>query len=1227
MLNVDLSDYDESLADLTPPLGDIEKDCQEFGFDDDIIEVDKQLTSKRKKTEDFDEEFTPFLNCCNALNNLEGRQVPTRLQGSYFEHGFLSRLLQNESKKEDFFQKPIVKLFDYQFITASALFEQRQKLFYFLRQKIFEFENHASEQGLSSFMSGDNYWFYLNIRKQCCSFLLYVNEFIHRNLPSYVTSTETNELHQESWNFPSCLRKDVNNLWSGFIGPVSNLQNSSFLKFDGVNASGRSPAAQLLHLHLELRWGLIDILWQLYSAQNYDERCFDQLVEIEENVSALLKDLLHIATHIKRGSMPTSLLNTTPFLCACVMELWVIAIHFLDFLSTNHEVKSFWSALTMILNEEVLQREKDHEKKSSPDGSAINCKSPKAFCWWILVHVAPLYWYNVKGEYILREKAVVPGNWILVLDLLRLSFLAKDQQKVPEDLSRCYLSCCLQISQHWQPNNDVVLLLWDYFHKKMNEMFYAPNQKLQIGAYLRDTPPNEWLEQVLSRCNNPVMCSDNDTSFELFLKILALHLKKLKYTKTLQGWKQLKGRFYSRFHKKRMEELSEQGIMNFFDLFLTLACVGELQDVSNKMLSFLELLDFNSLKCEKKKCVWKGYFVLLFLYQSKEADAEGIVPKLADKFTDICRSYKDVCGQHNVTAKTLWSLISIFLENAQEPLEYRSDYNMIGEGFAILLPICNDKELQTLVNFIQATLSIISNKLQEGTKSTCAVLAQSLWDYVFPHIKQRITDPSLTSDCLSQLTNLVVGFTLLSIPLPPKGSSQTLETFDNLVQNFGLSDCTSASMSCQFLATLLTSPDALERFQSCNEFQTKLIHSWFRCALQISSRDQRLLNLTRIVFMKISQTGEIIKTQRSVVAGNVEAALTSLTRGLGETFSSLELLEETLAFREKALLIIGEFLKYIESFIKQGGPADCLRISYKVAASLVKDCAKIIYRKSQLDCQLPKMIDHLILPLSSTISPAITQCIKLNLTEFLAGMATLDFRRDEFIKRKIKQIYTRYFFKTNQEWYLSNHLTPKNPFVEVLKGTFCMNPSEDASDFRQFVINIIKENHLVVPGIFPQQLAPTLFFLVDLFKQTISPHETAKNTPLLLNKVLACVLNCDMSNPGTEPEHIRNKATESLELMLNSCQKAQDAISRESLLKLLKEFIFSNIHEVQGTIFKTLSTLSKFDKELVVSTLPLSKEAILNTERRRGVGTDIRLRTSFKTLVENLGIEMDVNEL
>lgn len=38
-------------------------------------------------------------------------------------------------------------------------------------------------------------------------------------------------------------------------------------------------------------------------------------------------------------------------------------------------------------------------------------------------------------------------------------------------------------------------------------------------------------------------------------------------------------RFYSKFHKRRMEELNITGLHHFITLFLTLSCVADLEDV------------------------------------------------------------------------------------------------------------------------------------------------------------------------------------------------------------------------------------------------------------------------------------------------------------------------------------------------------------------------------------------------------------------------------------------------------------------------------------------------------------------------------------------------------------------------------------------------------------------------------------------------------------------------
>ena len=65
MSTAELSDT----GSLTPPLGDIEKQWQEFGFDDDIVNIETELSPKRQKTGEFNEESkTNFQGECIRPN-------------------------------------------------------------------------------------------------------------------------------------------------------------------------------------------------------------------------------------------------------------------------------------------------------------------------------------------------------------------------------------------------------------------------------------------------------------------------------------------------------------------------------------------------------------------------------------------------------------------------------------------------------------------------------------------------------------------------------------------------------------------------------------------------------------------------------------------------------------------------------------------------------------------------------------------------------------------------------------------------------------------------------------------------------------------------------------------------------------------------------------------------------------------------------------------------------
>lgn len=73
-------------------------------------------------------------------------------------------------------------------------------------------------------------------------------------------------------------------------------------------------------------------------------------------------------------------------------------------------------------------------------------------------------------------------------------------------------------------------------------------------------------------------------------------------------------RIYSRFSSKKMQELSEAGLMNFLLLFLVVARQTELEDVASRAC---ELLGFLPSNCPTghRTLVWRGQLSLLLLFQ------------------------------------------------------------------------------------------------------------------------------------------------------------------------------------------------------------------------------------------------------------------------------------------------------------------------------------------------------------------------------------------------------------------------------------------------------------------------------------------------------------------------------------------------------------------------------------------------------------------------------------
>jgi len=487
-----------------------------------------------------------------------------------------------------------------------------------------------------------------------------------------------------------------------------------------------------------------------------------------------------------------------------------------------------------------------------------------------------------------------------------------------------------------------------------------------------------------------------------------------------------------------MEELNSTGLHHFINLFLTLSCVADLEDVANKMCSFLDLLDFNKMQQEKKMCVWKGLFALTLIYKEKNVDFGYVAERLSQNFASVARAYAESCSRDKSHQKNCWQLITLYLDSTQDVFDHKnkqdlSESKLLANGFQFLFRSCRDNELRYLLTFVQTTLTSLTQNSRQKAGSSEAVSV--LWKHLFSHVRALVCDAVCMQSAPSHVADTLSAFTLCALDSYPEEVEGTAGvSFTSLLRDLGVKDEMSASFCCRFLSHMLPCSAALTAIQA-EKMEGDIIHAWFRCLLQLPPSHDGVTELTRAVG-KLPEMERIERDQPGFGTGeSSETSLQLFIVGLGRYHASLTKFDESIQFREKVQRYLGDVMKYVDHVIKTAGPADLLRVAYHVAGLLTKHCFKIIYSKTQPRCLLPRLVDQFALPLPNSkkpVAPLVMQCIKAHLHQFLRGLACLDFKRDEFIRRKIKQIFLSYFGLFSQMVQTSSqsaNIPTKNPFM------------------------------------------------------------------------------------------------------------------------------------------------------------------------------------------------------
>ncbi|XP_051016856.1 protein MMS22-like [Acomys russatus] len=1201
----------------------------------------------------------PCFSC--SFDNREG----TFFSGeSYLASGALKRLLLNLDPLPTSFEEDTIELFGIQWVAETALVSSCRELFHLFRQQLFNLESLLQVKcdfgKIATLHSKAD-----SIRQQCVVFLHYIKVFIFRCLKVQDAESHTLPVHPYEAleaQFPSALVDELHGLllYIGHLAELPSITLGAFVNQNQIKVF--PPSWHLLHLHLDTHWLVLEILHmlgeklkQVVYGRQFISHVGDSLTNVslfEEHCENLLCALISLSLNRYDKVRPSETLMINHYPCSCVKELWVLLIHLLDHRSKRTVAESFWNWLNKLLKT-LFEKSSDQRR---PSVSLTQAKDPLGFTWWISVHVASLYQIDRHG--VADEMRQMESNWSFIEEVLKQSVTVQDS--ILEEQLRMYLHCCLTLCDFWEPNISIVTILWEYYSKNLNSSFSISWLPLK-GLTNIIKSPLSMLTMVKTCCSDkqdPDLYKSS-SSYIIFLCILAKVIKKAMKNSGSHPWKQVKGRIYSKFHQKRMEELTEVGLQNFFSLFLLLAAVAEIEDVASHVLDLLRFLR-PAFMSSHRALVWKGQMAFLLMYAQKNLDIGVWAEKLSCEFQEKAKEFLVSKNDEMVQRHTLWTLLSIYIDGVQEVFEtscclYPSHEHLLNDGFSMLLRACRESQLRTVLSFLQAVLArirsvhhqlcqelqrervdlIVQSSLPAKERHLAAV-ASALWRHFFSFLKsQRMTHIVP----FAQLADAAADFTLLAVDMPntapPDLQPQPLLS---IIQLFGWDDIIWSQVVARYLSHLLQNSTVCETLSqsNCVAFQSLTIRSWIRCVLQMHIKHpsepdllidtnseqtvekeymEQLAEMTRLLF-KLSEVKDIFSKAQIEHLPSPEdpkQALIQFLEAVGETYRTLQTFSDKSAMVTKSLEYLGEVLKYIKPYLGKKVSSAGLQLTYEIMGILVKSWAQI-FATSKAQKLLFRIIDclllpHMVLQQDKELPAPMLTAIQRSLPLYLQGICIV------CCQSQNSNAYLNQLLRNVIEQYMGRFL-PASPCVSHLgQHPVLLALRSPASvpvmiPLRKHIVHAIRKSYLEFKGSSPPpRLASILAFILQLFKDT---SMGACDIELLLPGILKCLVLVN------EPQ-VKKLATENLQYMVKTCQVGSEGEPATQLTSLFRQFIQDYGMQYSYHIYSILETAATLNHHVVIQLIPTLTQSLKDSELKWGLGRNIAQREAYSKLLSRLG--------
>uniref|UniRef100_A0A7N8Y4U4 Protein MMS22-like n=1 Tax=Mastacembelus armatus TaxID=205130 RepID=A0A7N8Y4U4_9TELE len=1142
--------------------------------------------------------------CCS-----ETKDVPTEALSTegYAARGSLKRLLLHLDPAPADYEGDTVEIFGFPWVTETALVESTKLLFSLFRQKVYRLETLVQSSSHDFGQAGNLHYEAEDLRQQCVSFLQYVKVFVH----SYLDGGPSHPYEELEAQLPSSILEELFGitLLTGRLKDLTSKVQSAFT----IQNQGKifPPSWHLLHLHLDIHWSVLEILHllgqkmqgQVVYAHQFVNLTGENLTDtslFEEHLCSLLCDLTGLAIGKYNKVRPTEALSSHHYLCSCTKELWVLLMHLLESRNKVLHTQSFWSYMNSVLRPLVSGKPVAEQFSGLP----THCKDPLGFTWWLVTHLAMLGQYSCNGT--IQKEVSGRESYYYYLQMLQLILRPRFYGGLAEEQVRMHVHCCLSLCLLWEPSTSAVSTLWDYYSKNLSASFTVPWLGMSGLGTLCKTPL-ALLEQAHS-CSTPsplhspghTQLYRSANSFHIFLRVLALCLVQDRAGGASQ--RQIKGRIYSKFSQKKMQELSEAGLMNFLLLFLVVARQVELEDVASRAC---ELLGFLPSNCPPghRTLVWRGQLSLLLLFQ-RGLDVGAQASWLASSFNEMAKEFYDKTTEVS-RRLALWGPLGSYLEGVAEVFETStslslSEEKLLSDGFDWLLPACSQSELNSALGFLQIVLSQLRKPLLTQSLSVVKerhlAVAGALWVHFFPFLRSL----RLSQTPPAQLADAAAGFTLLAFDLP--GSApQDLQPnpVQSIMQCFGWDDMVHPLLVTRYLPHLLQNRYSYPLGSS--SAQTLSVRAWIRCVLQQhlhknpDGSESRTGNVTNYMVNPHPTMFCHTEVAISVDFANLHPS------AVGSVYNGLQALSERAAMVTRALDYIGDILKHIKPSLvsknKEG-----LQLAYWAVGCIVKHWSPLL-ATSKAQQLLFRIVDGLLLPHNLKLQD---KALRDSLPLYLQGLSvasSVSQSQGAYLKQQLRSVTCRYL----------DHFLPDSPSMgdianhPVLLGACESIPTPRGSALRRTILEVLWYFKGHAP---PPRLTSVLMLLLELLRRN------RDSDPAVLTLALPALLRCMML--VNEPQ-VKKTSTDALQLVVERCA----AVSREGLcdqmISVLRSFVEENEGVYDRQVYSVLETVAVLDPSVVQALIPSLSLSLRNTEHKRGLGKNIALRSAYKKLLCLLG--------